>query len=171
MSLSLQILKTFPPNTSLTLQLIGGEVDTVSGTDTKSTELALYGADPVISFKGLLGVSEDWRKRADEISKCDTVVRTTSSVLSHTLQKAFILQTVGLNVVENLSRCGRWQKFLISIVVSSAANRTTSTSRHPEEKTETMRMDSPKRVQQRMAKPYQNIMVEVNMWMKTISMR
>src|SRR3954469_919044 len=98
-SLSLQILKTFPPNTSLTFQLIGGEVNTISGTDTKSTELALYGAEPIIIFKGLLGVGENWRKRADEISKCDTVVRTTFSVLSHMLQKAFIPQSVGLNVV------------------------------------------------------------------------
>src|SRR4051812_42669703 len=161
MSLSLQILKTFPPNTSLTFQLVGGEVDTISGTDSKSTELPLYGAEPIISFKGLLGVGEDWRKRANEISKCDTVVRTTFNVLCHTLQKAFILQTVGLDVVENLGNCGRWRKFLISIVVSSMANRTTSTSRHPEEKTETMRMDSPKMVQQRMEIPHQKIMVEV----------
>src|SRR4051812_46851137 len=134
MSLSFQILKTFPPNTSLTFQLIGGEVDTVSRTYTKSTEVALYGAEPIISFKGLLGVGEYWRKRADEISKCYTVVRTMFSVLHHTIQKAFISQTVGLDVVENLGHYGRWQKFLFSIVVSSTANRTTSTSRHPEEK-------------------------------------
>src|SRR3954465_12163405 len=107
----------------------------------KSTELALYGATPIISIKRLLGVVEEWRKRADEISKCDIVIGMTFTALRRTLKKAFIPQTVGFNVVENLCLCGRLRKFLFSIVVSSTTNRTTSTRRHPEEKTKTMRMD------------------------------
>jgi hypothetical protein len=78
-------------------------------------------------------VGEDRRQCTDEIPKCDTVAGTTFCVLSHTLQKLLIPQTVGLNVVKNPRHCRSWRKFPFSIVLSMSATTTTTTS-HPEEK-------------------------------------
>jgi hypothetical protein len=101
----------------------------------KSVELALDGAKPIISIERLLGMGEDRRQCTDEVPKCDAVVGTTFCVLSYTLQKLFIPQAVGLNVVKNLRHCGRWRKFRFSIVLStSVTTTTTTTTSHPEEK-------------------------------------
>ena len=62
MTLCLQAEKSFPPDTSFTFQLIGGEVNMVLLADTESSELALDGAKLIISVQRLLRAGEDWRK-------------------------------------------------------------------------------------------------------------
>ena len=62
MSLGLQTKEPFPPDTSFTLELIGGKVDTVFLANAQGNKLALDGTEPIVSIQRLLRASEDWRE-------------------------------------------------------------------------------------------------------------
>jgi hypothetical protein len=116
-------------------------------------KLTLDGAKPVVSIQWLSRITEHWWGEADEAFNSDSFILMLSSIALNPLKEPYVVSVIGFIHGHQLDHGWRWRKVNIILWTISMATTTitttVSTTRHPEEKTRTMRYRSTRRIQRK----------------------